>query len=194
MPRGIRLVKGNISMERIQTRRLILRRWLPGDLEPFAAMNADPRMMEYFPKLLAREESDAMADRLQKQFDEKGFGLWAVEIPGAAPFAGFIGLTTTRFEARFTPCVEVAWRLSAESWGHGYATEGAAAALDFAFQTLRLNEVVSMTVPENHRSRRVMEKLGMVHDVDGDFDHPLLPPGHRFSRHVLYRTVSNRAV
>jgi RimJ/RimL family protein N-acetyltransferase len=166
---------------------LHLRRWRPEDRAPFAALNADPRVMEHFPALLTREESDARAARADAHFEECGFGLWAVEIPGVTPFAGFIGLTVPVFEAHFTPCVEVGWRLAAEFWGHGYATEGARAALAFGWDALGLKEIVSSTVPANTRSWRVMERLGMTHDPRDDFDHPLLPPGHRLRRHVLYR-------
>jgi RimJ/RimL family protein N-acetyltransferase len=157
------------------------------DREPFAVMNADARVNEFLPGPLSREQSDALADRIAAHFDEHGFGLWAVEIPGVAPFAGFVGLAVPRFEAHFTPCVEIGWRLSADCWGRGYATEGARAALAFAFEDLKLDEVVSMTVPDNLRSRRVMEKLGLSRDPADDFDHPLLPEGHRLRRHVLYR-------
>lgn len=171
----------------LQTERLLLRRWRLEDREPFAAINADPRVMEHFPGLYSRAESDAGVDRIEAHFEKHDFGLWAVEIPGVAPFAGFVGLAIPRFEASFTPCVEIGWRLAAEHWDRGYATEGARAALAFGFESLRLNEIVSYTVPENVRSRRVMEKLGMTHDVAHDFDHPLLPVGHPLSRHVLYR-------
>lgn len=173
--------------EPIVTPRLLLRRWVAADLEPFAAMNADPRVMEFFPKLLDRDESDAVAARIRTHFDEKGFGLWAVEVPGVAPFAGFIGLQVPRFEAHFTPCVEIAWRLAVPFWGHGYATEGATAALRLAFDVLHLPEVVSLTAVINERSWRVMERLGMARTPADDFDHPLVPEGHRLRRHVLYR-------
>jgi RimJ/RimL family protein N-acetyltransferase len=113
--------------------------------------------------------------------------LWAVEIPNITSFAGFIGLSVPRFEAPFTPCVEIGWRLAAEYWGLGYATEGARVVLDFAFDPLGLDEVVSFTASGNLRSRRVMEKIGMAHDPADDFDHPMLPEGHRLRRHVLYR-------
>lgn len=175
------------DMPLLRTVRLLLRRWRDEDREPFAAMNADPRVMEHFPKLLTRAESDATVDRIEAHFDEHGYGLWAVEVPGVAPFAGFIGLSTPRFEAAFTPCVEVGWRLAAEFWGRGFATEGAKAALAFGFESLDLREIISFTVPANVRSRRVMEKIGMTHDPADDFDHPLLPPGHHLKRHVLYR-------
>lgn len=171
----------------VTTARLRLRRWLPSDREPFAAMNADPRVMEFLPELLTREKSDAVADRIEVHFLQHGFGLFAVEILGQAPFAGFVGLATPRFEATFTPCVEIGWRLAAEFWNQGYATEAARAVLEFGFRDLRLSEIVSFTVPANQRSRRVMEKLGMRHNPTEDFDHPLLPKDHRLSRHVLYR-------
>jgi RimJ/RimL family protein N-acetyltransferase len=155
-------------------------------------MNADPRVMEHFPALMTAAESDAAVARIEAHFEKHGFGLWAVEIVGEAPFAGFVGLSIPRFEAAFTPCVEIGWRLAAEYWGRGLATEGARAVLDFGFQQLQLNEIVSYTVPANLRSRRVMEKIGMTHDAAGDFDHPLLPAGHALSRHVLYRLARPR--
>lgn len=173
--------------EELRTERLLLRRWRAADREPFAALNADPRVMEHFPAPLARQESDARAARIEAHFLQHGFGLWALEIVDVAPFAGFIGLSVTCFEAHFTPCVEIGWRLGAEYWGGGFATEGARAAVAFAFETVRLEQIVSFTVPGNLRSRRVMEKLGMTHQPSDDFDHPLLPAGHRLSRHVLYR-------
>ncbi len=171
----------------LRTKRLYLRRWLSEDREPFARLNADPRVVEFLPKPLSREESDAVADRIEAHFQKHGFGLWAVAIPGITPFAGFIGLSIPRFEAAFTPCVEIGWRLDAEYWNRGYATEGARAALEFGFVSLQLKEIVSFTVPGNVRSRRVMEKLGMTHSASDDFDHPLLPEGHPLRRHVLYR-------
>lgn len=171
----------------LRTERLLLRRWRAADYAPFAALNADPRVMEHFPALLTRAESDSRLERLEAHFEQHGFGLWAVEIPNVAPLAGFIGLNIPIFESHFTPCVEIGWRLAADCWGHGYATEGAQAALKFAFDELGLPEVVSYTVPANVRSCRVMEKLGLQHDPRGDFDHPLLPAGHRLRRHVLYR-------
>jgi len=123
--------------------------------------------------------------------EQRGFGLWAVEITGFAPFAGFVGLNVPRFESHFTPCVEIGWRLSREFWHRGYATEGARAALTFGFDTLGLNEIVSFTAPSNAASRRVMEKIGMRRNPDDDFDHPLVPEGHPIRRHVLYRALRN---
>src|SRR6516225_8926579 len=163
----------------LRTARLLLRRWRPEDREPFARLNADPRVVEFLPKALTREESDAVADRIAAHFQQHGFAQWAVEIPGITPFAGFIGLSIPRFEAHFTPCVEIGWRLDADYWNRGYATEGAQAALEFGWVWLHLQEIVSFTVPGNLRSRRVMEKLGMTHAASDDFDHPSLPEGHR---------------
>jgi RimJ/RimL family protein N-acetyltransferase len=177
----------------LRTERLWLRRWLPEDREAFAGMNADPRVMEFFPGTLSRAESDARVDRFEAHFEERGFGSWAVEIPGITKFAGFIGLAVPRFDAHFTPCVEVGWRLAAAHWNQGYATEGARAALAFGFDSLQLPEIVSFTVPANVRSRRVMEKIGMAHAPSEDFDHPLLSEGHPLRRHVLYRLRTGSA-
>lgn len=173
--------------QELRTKRLLLRRWRDADRAAFAAINADARVMEHFPATLSLEESDARVARIESHFAQHGYGLWAVEIADVAPFAGFIGLCHTPFEAHFTPSVEIGWRLAAENWGRGYAPEGAQAVLTFGFETLGLAEIVSFTVPENLRSRRVMEKLGMQHDPREDFDHPLLSPGHPLRRHVLYR-------
>jgi RimJ/RimL family protein N-acetyltransferase len=170
----------------LRTERLILRRWRPQDREPFAAMNADPRVMEFFPAPQTREQSDRFADRIEAHFAEHGYGPWAVEIPGEVPFIGFVGLLTPQFEAHFTPAVEVGWRLAAEHWGRGYATEAALAAVHHGFGELALAEIVSFTTTANVPSRRVMERIGMTHDPADDFDHPTLT-GHPLARHVLYR-------
>jgi RimJ/RimL family protein N-acetyltransferase len=169
------------------TERLRLRAWRESDLAPFAALNADPLVMEHFPSRLTRAESDFLAARIAEDFARHGFGLWAVEAPGHAAFLGFVGLSVPRFRAAFTPCVEVGWRLAHEHWGRGYAPEAARAALRFGFEEIGLDEIVSFTVPANARSRRVMEKLGMRHDPADDFDHPGLPAAHPMQRHVLYR-------
>ncbi len=173
--------------------RICLRRWRDTDRETFAAMNSDARVMEFFPSRLSRVESDAMVDRIQKHFSERDYGLWAIEVPDVAPFIGFAGLAVLvgqPFSAHFTPCVEVGWRLAFEHWGHGYATEAARLALGYGFGTLALSEVVSFTSATNHRSRAVMERLGMRRDPAEDFDHPALPEGHPLRRHVLYRLGS----
>lgn len=174
-------------MPTLETERLVLRRWRPADRAPFAALNADPAVMEHFPAPLTREESDAMIARAEAHLDQHGFGPWAVEVRGGAPVIGFVGLVVPRFTAHFTPCVEIGWRLARAHWGHGYATEAARAALAFGFGTVGLAEIVSFTVPANVRSIAVMERLGMTHDAAGDFDHPNLPEGHPLRRHVLYR-------
>ncbi len=171
----------------IATARLRLRRWRNEDLPAFAALNADPRVMEHFPGTLSRAESDAMAARNRDHFAAHGFGFWAVEVPGCAAFVGFVGLAVPRFEAHFTPCVEIGWRLAAEHWSKGYATEAASAVLAHAFGPLGLEEVLSFTVPANLRSRRVMERLGMTRSLKDDFEHPGLPEGHPLRPHVLYR-------
>ena len=165
----------------------LLRRWRLEDREAFAAMNADARVMEHFPGLMSREQSDAAVERIETQFEHHGYGLWAVEVPNGAQFAGFVGLNIPRYETSFTPCVEIGWRLAAEYWGHGYATEGAIATLNFAFDSLQLDEIVSFTTRDNIPSRRVMERIGMIHDITGNFDHPHLPAGHPLRPHVLYR-------
>jgi RimJ/RimL family protein N-acetyltransferase len=154
-------------------------------------LNADADVMQFFPRLLTRDESDSRIARIERHFADHGFGVWAVEVPGVAPFAGFIGLSVPPFEAKFTPCVEVGWRLARAYWGCGYATEGARAAIAWGFETLRLKEIVSFTVPDNKRSRRVMQRIAMTHDALDDFDHPLLPEGHPLRRHVLYRIRRN---
>ena len=145
----------------ITTERLILRRWRDRDRDAYAAMNADPRVMEFFPSLMTRAQSDASADRIAAQLDARGFTLWAVEVRGGAQFIGFCGLAGVHDEIPVAPNVEIGWRLAAEHWGHGYATEAARAALDIGFREFALPEIVSFTVPGNVRSRHVMEKLGM---------------------------------
>ena len=171
----------------LETERLILRQWRPADREPFARLNADPAVMEFFPACLSRAESDQGVDRIEKHFRERGFGLFAAELRRDGTFIGFIGLNVPRFVAHFTPCVEIGWRLAAAYWGQGLATEGARATLRHGFESLALDEIVAFTVPGNVRSRRVMEKLGMTHDPADDFDHPGLAEGHPMRRHVLYR-------
>jgi RimJ/RimL family protein N-acetyltransferase len=171
----------------IETQRLILRCWRSSDLEPFAKMNADPNVMEFFPTPLTSPQSDALVAKIERHFRKHGFGLYAVELKDSGAFVGFIGLSVPAFHAHFTPCVEIGWRLAPDIWGKGLATEGAEAVLQYSREVLRLKDVVSFTVPVNLRSRRVMEKIGMTHDPADDFDHPQLPPGHPLRRHVLYR-------
>lgn len=171
----------------IKTKRLILRPWQQEDLEPFAKLNCDPRVMEYFPATLNTQKSDNLAKRISDKLEEQGWGLWAVSVPDVAEFIGFIGLAEPSFNAHFTPAVEVGWRLAYDFWGKGYATEGAMACLKHAFQKLNLNEIVSFTAVQNMRSRRIMEKIGLHYDPKDDFDHPKLQEGHSLRRHVLYR-------
>ncbi len=171
----------------LHTERLVLREWRDADLDPFAALNADPEVMRFMPKLLSRDECAARIQSFRDHFRDHGFGLWAVEVRGLAPFVGFVGLNIPRFEAPFMPSVEIGWRLAHEAWGNGFATEAARAVIAFGFNELALQEILSYTVPENVRSRRVMERLGMRHDPAGDFDHPLLAEGHPLRKHVLYR-------
>lgn len=175
------------TMSELHTERLILRRWKASDREPFALLNANPDVMRHMPGPLDRAQSDAMLARMEAHFDEHGFGLWAVQVRETGRLAGFVGLSRPRFEAYFTPCVEVGWRLDRDHWGHGYATEAARASLEFGFEVMDLPEIVSFTVPGNQRSRRVMQRLGMRHGAGDEFDHPGLPQGHPLRRHVLYR-------
>jgi RimJ/RimL family protein N-acetyltransferase len=171
----------------LQTERLLLRPWRPEDRAPFAALNADPVVMRWFPSVLTREESDALVDRIEGAFAEHGWGLWAAERRDTGAFTGFIGLSIPGFDAPFLPGVEVGWRLAQEHWGRGFAPEGAAEALRFAFEVLGLAEVLSFTTVGNAKSRRVMEKLGLVHHPDEDFDHPRVPADSPIRPHVLYR-------
>jgi ribosomal-protein-alanine N-acetyltransferase len=171
----------------LKTDRLLLRHWRDHDRVPFAAMNADPRVMEHFPAPLSRPESDALIDEFERRFDPRGFGLWALERRDDGTFIGFTGLAAVPWAALFTPAVEVGWRLAPDAWGHGYATEAAREAVRFGFEDVGLEQIVSFTVPANVRSRAVMERLGMTHDPTDDFDHPRLPEGDPLRRHVLYR-------
>jgi 3-dehydroquinate dehydratase/shikimate dehydrogenase len=171
----------------IETPRLLLRNWKASDGAPFAALNTDSRVMEFMPRVLTAEESAAVVERIEAHFRVHGFGLFAAELRETGAFIGYVGLSVPHFQAKFMPCVEIGWRLAAEQWNRGLATEGARAVFGYAFQTLRLEEVISFTVPSNSASRRVMEKFGMRHDESDDFDHPDLPEGHALRRHVLYR-------
>ncbi|HWW90863.1 MAG TPA: GNAT family N-acetyltransferase [Solirubrobacteraceae bacterium] len=175
----------------LRTERLLLRRWRTSDLEPCAAMNADPRVMENFPAALSRRESDAFIERMEACFEDCGYGLWALELPGEASFIGCVGLLAVGNELPFAPAVEVGWRLAPAHWGTGLAAEAASAAIAFAFDRLRLRELVAYTAERNVRSRRLMDRLGMSHDPAEDFAHPGLPVGHPLAPHVLYRLGSS---
>lgn len=169
--------------------RVLLRQWRidgPGsDLDPFAALNADPRVMEYFPAMLSRDESAAMIARGHAHIAEHGWGLWALEVDRR--LIGFTGITRPRFDAHFTPCVEIGWRLAFDAWGQGYASEAARLALAYGFALLGLDEIVAFTAVGNQRSRRLMERLGMTHDPAGEFDHPRIADGNPLRRHALYK-------
>ncbi len=173
-------------MHELTTERLLLRGWRPDDRTPFAALNADPEVMQHFPALLSRRESDALADRIEAHFDREGWGLWAVEQRRTGEFLGFTGLAWPIFDAPFMPAIEIGWRLARAAWGQGYASEAARAITAFGFEDLGLEEIVSMAVVANARSRAVMERLGMHRDPAEDFDHPLVAEQH-LRRHVLYR-------
>ena len=175
----------------IQTKRLILREWEDSDLEPFAKMNADSRVMEYFPSILSREQSDSMLKKMHSLIQKNGYGFWALSLIKTGEFLGFVGINEVTFSSHFTPSIEIGWRLSYEHWGKGYATEAATASLAYGFETLNLPEIVSFTTTLNMRSRRVMEKIGMHRNEADDFDHPKLEPGHPLRRHVLYRIDQN---
>lgn len=166
-----------------KSKRLVFRQWLDRDSKPFVEINQDPRVMEFFPKTQSHEETLAMMERVKSQIDTLGYGWFAVDELSTGLFIGFIGISHPRFESFFTPCLEIGWRLHADFWGKGYATEGAEACLNYAFEKLKESTVYSFTAISNIRSERVMIKLGMK--KAGEFDHPLLPE-HPLSRHVLY--------
>ena len=172
--------------------RVILRQWRDDDLAPFAALNADPVVMEYFPATLSRAESDAVVERTHALFAQYGYGFWALEIPGVTPFAGMVGIAHVGFNAPFTPAMEIGWRLAQAYWGKGYATEAAELALTYGFENLQLPEIISFTAACNLRSQAVMQRIGMTHDASEDFDHPKLTVGDRLRRHVLYRKKSDQ--
>lgn len=174
-------------MTELRTERLLLRQWVDADCEPFAAMNADPAVMEHFPAPMSRVQSDALADQVAADLAARGYGMWALEVLSTGRFIGFTGLNDVRFTARFTPAVEIGWRLAQDAWHNGYASEAARAALAHGFGPAGLDEVVSFTATTNKPSQRVMERIGMARDEADDFDHPRVEAGHRLRRHVLYR-------
>lgn len=174
-------------MPTIETPRLRLRHWQPADYEAWATMMADPRVCEFLGGIKERGESLAQAERFASRLEENGYGWWVLEIKGGPAFAGVIILQDVPFAAHFTPALEVGWHLAFEHWKRGYATEGARAALEFAFTRLDRSEVVALTAATNVRSQRVMERLGMTRDANDDFDHPWVQPTSSLHRHVLYR-------
>ncbi|TDR73820.1 GNAT family N-acetyltransferase [Paludibacterium purpuratum] len=173
-----------------ETSRLILRAWQSSDLAAFRALNGDALVMAHFPAKLAPQQSDALAERLQQRIVEQGWGFWALERKHSGEFIGFCGLNRPQWQAAFTPCVEIGWRLARPYWRQGYAREAARAALALGFTQLALAEIVAFTVPGNVRSLAVMQAIGMRRDIDGDFLHPQLPPEHPLARHVLYRLAA----
>jgi 3-dehydroquinate dehydratase/shikimate dehydrogenase len=183
---GARYATGMACPE-LETARLRLCDWREADREPFITMNGDPLVMRHFLSTLTARETAAMIERNRVHFERHGFGLWAAEIRATGEFAGFIGLAVPTFEAHFTPCVEVGWRLAPRFWNQGLATEGAAEVLRFAFEDLQLVEIVSFTSTVNLASQRVMQKIGMRRNPADDFDHPRIPTEHPLCRHVLYR-------
>jgi RimJ/RimL family protein N-acetyltransferase len=164
---------------------IILRQWIDSDFEPFASMNADMEVMRFFARPLAVEESRQTLERFRQGIDQRGWGLWAVQVGGE--FAGFTGLSEPKFSAHFTPCVEIGWRFRRQYWGLGVAFAAAQQAEDYAFSVLHLDQLVSFTTESNSRSRRLMERLGFTHDPRDDFKHPLLEENHPLIHHVLYR-------
>lgn len=173
----------------IETERLILRPWKEEDFEPFAQLNADKRVREYFSSTLTRAVSDGFANKFKSDIEKNGWGWWAVSVKNSAPFIGFIGLNILDIPipSHSTSPVEIGWRLAVDYWGKGYATEGALACLRFGFETLKLPEIIAITTEQNFRSISVMKKIGMHRDPKDDFNHPKLPEGHKLRRHVLYR-------
>ncbi|MEZ4233345.1 MAG: GNAT family N-acetyltransferase [Polyangiaceae bacterium] len=174
----------------LRTERLLMRPFNESDRDAFAAINADPRVMEHYPAPLSRAQSDAFLDRIASAFEAQGFGLWALEVPGRFPLLGYTGLAIPVWKNHLTPCVEVGWRLGHEHWGQGYASEAARAALSCAFERLGLEEVLSFTSLPNRRSARVMQRIGMRRDEASDFAHPNLPPEHPLSLHIVYRAAA----
>ncbi len=172
-------------LKMIETPRLILRQWLPEDYPSFAQMSKNPKVMQYFPKLLSRSESDALIDKFHDIIDRQGWGFWAVELKATHQFIGFVGLHEQTTQFSFSPCVEIGWRLDQAYWGQGYAKEAAQAALKFAFDQLALEKVVSFTTLENTKSQSVMQKLNMTYVKD--FQHPALAVDHPLCWHVLYQ-------
>lgn len=172
----------------IETERLHLRNWKEEDLGPFAELNRDPRVMEFFPEMLIRAESDAFVTKIKQELSAKKYGLWAVEIKESQTFIGFVGLHEVSFKAEFTPAVEIGWRLAYDHWGKGYAYEAAAKVLEYGLEFL--SEIISFTATQNLRSQKLMKKLGMT--KQGEFMHPNLPEDHPLARHVFFRIESSR--
>lgn len=173
----------------LHTKRCVLRQWKASDFAPWAEMNADPEVRRYFPYVATEAQAHGEAERCRDALAQRGWGMWALELPGMLPFAGFVGLNVPHYDAPWVPAVEIGWRLARAAWGQGFATEAAQAVLDFGFERLGLSEIVAITVPSNAPSRRVMARLGLQRDEAGDFDHPRVEVGHPMQRHVLYRAA-----
>ncbi|WP_298816609.1 GNAT family N-acetyltransferase [uncultured Roseibium sp.] len=178
----------------LETERLLLRAWRDDDLDPFAALCADPEVMRYFPDVMSRERSELLISKCRDKHETDGFCMAPIEVKATGEFLGFVGLNRPTYAAPlpFEPCVEIGWRLKQSSWGYGYASEAAREWLRFGFETIGLDEIVAFTIPDNKPSQKVMERIGMSRDVDGDFLHPNLPEDHPVALHVLYRL--NKAV
>ncbi len=181
-----------MSLPTLTTERLVLRPWKKSDLDPFFKLNADPKVMEFYQSTLTRVESDALAEKIQHDYAHRSYGFWAIEVPGVADFIGYVGLNYWDLEMSFAPCIDIGWRLDSSYWGHGYATEGAQEALRYGFETLQIEEIVSMATTGNHRSHRVMERLGMHHNPQENFRHPKVPIDHPLSLRVLYRLAREK--
>lgn len=176
-----------MSTPTLSTKRLLLRPWRASDRDAFAELNADPQVMAFYAQTLNRNESDALADKIQEEWAIRGYGIWAVEAPGVADFIGSIGLSYWNRGTAFSPCIDIGWRLGSRYWGKGYATEGAREVLHYGFEMLKLPEIVSMATIGNIRSHKVMQRLGMTTNSAENFEHPQLPKGHPLSWRVLYR-------
>lgn len=185
--KAIKLIDMHPRQVIIETERLYLRNWIEEDIAPYYSLNQHPKVIEFLREPLTMQQVEDFIVAANQHQTKHGYTLWAVEPKNRPTCIGFIGLNYTTWEAPFTPAVEVGWRLDADWWGKGYATEGAKACLVYGFNTCGLQEIVSFTVSENNRSRRVMEKIGLIRDVNGDFAHPKLEPDHPLSKHVLYR-------
>jgi len=180
----------------LRSLRLILRHWAPDDRRPFALMNSDPEVMRYIPSLLSADQSDLYAETMQLGLEERDYGFWAVELRSAkgtqGPFIGCVGLSVPHWNAAFTPCMDIGWRLGRDYWGMGYASEAARRVLDYSFNQLDLDELLCFASVKNLRSIAVMERLGMVRNAEDDFDHPMIDPDSDLRRHALYRMSRQR--
>jgi RimJ/RimL family protein N-acetyltransferase len=190
--RKLKFLKPRIKkITELNTNRLLLRQWREEDLADFARINADPKVMEFYPKLLSRQESDAAASKFWSLITENGWGFWAVETIAERAFIGLVGLHRPAYKLPFGPCVEIGWRVASPYWGKGYATEAAEASLEFAFDQLDLLEVFAFTSVGNMKSRAVMERLRMV-NLQANFDHPTIPRNSPLREHVVYKIIKQQ--